>query len=121
MQSFLIALILILIGGVGPLFLWPRFSVMKGVGVLAMVAGCVVGLKEAFSILTNADTLSVSFDYLNTFSLSFQIDPLLPTSSKFHADSPDIHMMICFYLAVKKVNNSSLGFRIFTFRETGTY
>ena len=76
MQSFLIALILILIGGVGPLFLWPRFSVMKGVGVLAMVAGCVVGLKQAFSILTNAHTLSVSFDYLNTFSLSFQIDPL---------------------------------------------
>ncbi|MGD8835237.1 MAG: proton-conducting transporter membrane subunit [Desulfobacteraceae bacterium] len=76
MQSFYIALILILVGGVGPLFLWPRFSVMKGVGVLAMVAGCVMGLKQAFSILMNADTLSVSFDYLNTFSLSFQIDPL---------------------------------------------
>lgn len=76
MQSFLIALILILIGGIGPLFLWRRFALMKGIGMLAIGGGCALGLKHAVSLLMQANTLSASFDYLNAFSLSFQIDPL---------------------------------------------
>jgi hydrogenase-4 component B len=76
MQAFIIALILILFGGIGPLFLWPRFSVMKGIGVLAIGSGCVVGLKQAISLLMQTSTQSVSFNYLNAFTLSFKIDPL---------------------------------------------
>jgi hydrogenase-4 component B len=76
MQAFIIALILILFGGIGPLFLWPRFSAMKGIGVLAIGSGCVVGLKQAVSLLMQAGTQSVSFDYLNAFTLAFKIDPL---------------------------------------------
>jgi hydrogenase-4 component B len=76
MQAFFLALILIFIGGIGPLFLWRRFALMKGFGVLAIGSGCAVGLQQALSILMQSGTRSISFNYLNAFSLSFKIDPL---------------------------------------------
>lgn len=76
MQSYFIALILILFGGIGPLFLCRHFALMKGVGVLAIGSGCALGLKHAITLLMQTGTLSDSFNYLNVFSLSFQIDPL---------------------------------------------
>ncbi len=76
MQPFLAALILILIGGIGPLFLWSHLSLMRAVGVAAIAAGCIVGLVHVLSLLMQAATVSASFDYLHAFTIAFKIDPL---------------------------------------------
>jgi hydrogenase-4 component B len=76
MQSFFIALILIFIGGISPLFLWRRFALMKGVGVLAIAAGCGAGFKHAIALLMQTGTQTASFEYLNAFTIAFKIDPL---------------------------------------------
>ncbi len=76
MQSFSIALILVLIGGIGPLFFWRSFSMMKGFAVLAIGTGCAVGLKHAIALLVQAGVQTASFQYLNAFTIAFKIDTL---------------------------------------------
>jgi hydrogenase-4 component B len=49
---------------------------MKTLGVLAMGAGCLLGVMDAGIKLFNPGIHGVVFDYLNAFSLSFQIDSL---------------------------------------------
>jgi len=49
---------------------------MKSVGVLGIGAGCLIGLSDAVSKLLHGGVYSATFNYLNTFSLSFKIDAL---------------------------------------------
>ena len=76
MPLFFLSLILIVAGGVFPLFLWRRFVLMKTVAVLTIGAGCLLGLGDAATKLTIEGSHSAAFRYLEPFSLSFRIDAL---------------------------------------------
>ena len=76
MDLFFISLVIILAGGVLPLFLKQQFSMMKAVSVFGIAVGCLLGLFDAGKNLSTSGTVSASFDYLNAFSLSFTIDSL---------------------------------------------
>ena len=76
MTGFLASIVLVFCGGVLPLFLWRRFTTMKMVGALAMGAGCLIGVVDAVRHLFHSAGAAVGFSYLNTLSLSFQIDTL---------------------------------------------
>ena len=49
---------------------------MKTVGVLAISAGCLLGLVDAGTKLFHPGDYAVSIDYLNTFALAFRMDGL---------------------------------------------
>lgn len=76
MEIFFSSVLLILAGGGVALFAWKNFSFMKTVGVAAISTGCLLGLMDAGAKLFGQKTCSASFAYLNSFSLSFQIDKL---------------------------------------------
>jgi len=76
MHHFFLSLALIVCGGVLPLFLWRHFFLMRALAVSAMGAGCLLGLLDAGAQLFIPETDGVAFTYLNTFSLSFQMDGL---------------------------------------------
>jgi hydrogenase-4 component B len=76
MDQFFIALILLACGGVAPLFLWHRLVLMRTFGVAFMAAGCLLGAFDALGRLISGQTWGISFPYLNTFSLVFQMDAL---------------------------------------------
>jgi len=76
MNSFFLSISLICIGGLAALFIWRQFILMKTVAVAAIGAGCAIGMIDAIIKLLNPGLYAVSFQYLNLFSLSFQIDGL---------------------------------------------
>lgn len=76
MNHFFLSLSLIVAGGVLPLFLWRHFGLMKTVGVLAMGAGCLMGLVDAGTKLFHPGDFTASIAYLNTFALAFRMDGL---------------------------------------------
>ena len=76
MNLFFLSIVLIVSGGIFALILWRQFTVMKAVGVLAISAGCFLGLIDALSKLFNPGQYSFSINYLNVLSLSFKIDGL---------------------------------------------
>ncbi len=76
MNLFFLSILLIASGGIFALLLWRQFMVMKTVGVLAISAGCFLGLIDALSKLFNPGQFSFSINYLNAFSLTFKIDGL---------------------------------------------
>jgi hydrogenase-4 component B len=63
-------------GGFLSLIFARQFKFMKFLAVLLLSVGCLVGLVEATNQLLQSGTSSASFKYLNTFSLTFQIDGL---------------------------------------------
>ncbi len=76
MPLFFLSLALIAGGGVLPLFLWRRFVLMKTVAVLAIGAGCGLGLIDAGVALSRAGSVSAAFRYLDPLTLSFRLDAL---------------------------------------------
>ena len=76
MNLFFLSVLLIVSGGILSLILWRQFTVMKAIGVLAISAGCFLGLIDALYKLFNPGQYSFSVNYLNTLSLSFKIDGL---------------------------------------------
>ncbi len=76
MNPLFLSILIIASGGILALILWRRFAVMKTIGVLAISAGCVLGLTDALSKLFNPGEYSFSIHYLNVLSLSFKIDGL---------------------------------------------
>ncbi|MBW2219408.1 MAG: hydrogenase [Deltaproteobacteria bacterium] len=76
MNLFFLSIGLIVSGGVFALVLWRQFILMKAAGVLAISAGCFIGLIDALSKLFNPGPYTFSFNYLNVLSLSFKIDGL---------------------------------------------
>ncbi len=76
MNHFFFAVALILYGGLVPLFFGRKFVFMKAAGVLGIGFGCLIGLVYATIKLFQPQIYSVSFSYLNVFSLTFQLDAL---------------------------------------------
>jgi hydrogenase-4 component B len=76
MPLFFLSLILIVGGGIFPLFLWRRFVLMKMAAVLTIGAGCLLGLSDAATKLIIEGSYSAAFRYLEPLSLSFRIDAL---------------------------------------------
>jgi len=76
MSHFFLSLLIIVLGGVTPLFLWRQFTWMRAVGAGFLAIGCLAGLADAVTRLFQPGLETVSVDYLNTFTLSFQADAL---------------------------------------------
>jgi len=76
MNLFFLSLAVIFCGGLLPLFFWRQFTLMKTLGILAIGGGCLLALIDAGTKLFRPGPYTASFDYLNAFSLSFQIDAL---------------------------------------------
>jgi hydrogenase-4 component B len=76
MNLFFLSLTIIFCGGLLPLIFWRQFTLMKISGILAIGGGCLLGLFDAFIKLFYPGPHTASFEYLNAFSLSFQIDAL---------------------------------------------
>jgi hydrogenase-4 component B len=76
MPLFFLALILVAGGGLLPLFFWRRFVLMKTLAVLAIGAGCLLGLCDAAAKLINEGAWSASCSNLDFLSLSFRIDAI---------------------------------------------
>lgn len=55
---------------------WRQFALMKTIGVIGIAGGCLLGLMDAGIKLFRPASDTATFDYLQTFSLSFQIDAL---------------------------------------------
>ena len=66
---------LIFFGGLVALILHRQFFLMKALSVAIICAGCLLGLYGSVCAIYG-DTAFVSFKYLNSFSLSFQVDSL---------------------------------------------
>jgi hydrogenase-4 component B len=76
MNLFFLSLAIIFCGGLLPLVFWRQFTLMKISGILAIGGGCLLGLIDAGTKLFNPGPYAASFEYLNAFSLVFQIDAL---------------------------------------------
>ena len=76
MHLFFLPLAIIFCGGFLPLIFWRHFTLMKSIGILAIAGGCLLGLVDAGTKLFRPGPYTAAFEYLNTFSLSFQIDAL---------------------------------------------
>ncbi len=76
MNYFFLSLLMVFSGGILSLFLRQRFTLMKTAGTLTAGAGCFLGLYDAVAKLILMKTYTASFKYLNTYTLSFQIDSL---------------------------------------------
>ena len=76
MDLFFLSLAIVFCGGSLSLVFWRRTTLTKIIGVLAIGSGCLIGLIDAGTKLFRPGPHIIAFDYLNTFSLSFQIDAL---------------------------------------------
>jgi hydrogenase-4 component B len=76
MNLFFLSLAIIFSGGLLSLFLWRQFALMKTIGVIGIGGGCLLGLIDAGTKLFHPGPYTAVFEYLNAFSLSFQIDAL---------------------------------------------
>ncbi len=76
MHLFLTALLIILSGGILVLPLNRQFTLMKTIGAVSIVAGCLMGLYDAGTKLIRGTSAEISFQYLKQFNLSLQMDGL---------------------------------------------
>ena len=76
MFLFFLSLAIIFCGGLLPLIFWRQFTLMKIIGIVGIGGGCLLGLLDAVIKLFYPGPHTASFEYLNAFSLSFQIDGL---------------------------------------------
>jgi hydrogenase-4 component B len=76
MNLFFLSLAIIFCGGLLPLIIWRQFAMMKAIGVVAIAGGCLLGLIDAGTKLFRPGPYSAAYEYLNAFSLSFNIDAL---------------------------------------------
>ncbi len=76
MNLFFVSLLLIILGGFLSLVLARQFNLMKIAVVFTLSAGCLLGLIDAGTNLIQSGNHTASFQYLNVFSLAFQIDGL---------------------------------------------
>ncbi len=76
MNLFFLSLAVIFCGGLLSLIFYRQFNLMKTIGVLAIGGGSLLGLIDAGTQLFQPGPYRAAFDYLNVFSLSFQIDAL---------------------------------------------
>ncbi|MDR3630866.1 MAG: proton-conducting transporter membrane subunit [Desulfocapsaceae bacterium] len=76
METFLLALGVLLAGGVFPLLTHRLFNFMKAVYIGATVCGCGIGLYAAGISLRSSEIVSISWPWLHIFMLSFSLDSL---------------------------------------------
>ena len=76
METFFVALGLLLVGGIFPLLTSRFFRFMKTGYICATIAGCGFGLCAAAIPLRNPEILSVSWPWLHLFTLSLSLDSL---------------------------------------------
>lgn len=76
MNYFFFAIAIVIYGGLVPLFLWRKFGFMKTAGTLSIGFGCLLGMVYAIVRLFHPPIDIASFNYLNAFSLTFEIDAL---------------------------------------------
>jgi hydrogenase-4 component B len=76
MNLFLLSLVIMFCGGLLSLIFWRHFVLMKIIGIMAIGGGCLLGLIDAGTKLFRPGPYTAAIDYLNAFSLSFQIDAL---------------------------------------------
>ena len=74
METFFIALGILLVGGVFPLFTHRLFNSMKAGYICITVIGCLIGLYAL--PLGNPGVSAVSWNWLHVFTLSFSLDSL---------------------------------------------
>ncbi|MFZ2631024.1 MAG: proton-conducting transporter membrane subunit [Desulfosalsimonadaceae bacterium] len=76
MDFFFLSILMMVAGSVFCLVIHRQFILMKTVGVLAISAGCLIGLINSLIQLFRPGTDAVAVNYLHAFSLSFAIDGL---------------------------------------------
>ena len=77
MDTFFVSLLVILAGGIAGLLFNRQFTLMKLSAIIAMSAGCGIGLYFTFAQLLNGDDGMVfSFHWLHLFTLAFNIDSI---------------------------------------------
>lgn len=75
MDTFFLAIGVILVAGILPLVISRQFSLMKSSCVLIMGIGCIIGLIDVLSFLrTPAEAATASWPWLHIFTLSFKLD-----------------------------------------------
>ncbi|MBW1803181.1 MAG: hydrogenase, partial [Deltaproteobacteria bacterium] len=75
MDLFILSQVLIFGGGLAALLLHGKFSLMKAVSAAFICLGCLLGLYVSVNSLFG-ETARVSFQYLSSFSISFEVDSL---------------------------------------------
>ena len=76
MNLFFLSILMIAASGTLALVVCRSFPLMKIVAVLGIAMGSCLGMLDALSRLSHAESASLSIDYLHTFSLAFNIDGL---------------------------------------------
>ncbi len=76
MTLFFAANLIIAAGGILALLTWQQFHFMKTVSVLALVAGCLLGVFDAVEKLLHPGEFNAAVSFLNASSLTFRIDSL---------------------------------------------
>lgn len=76
MNTFLLSLLVIAIGGLFPLLSYKQFSLMKSGYIAITLAGCIVGLSTVIAPLTGGLVEHYSRSWLQIFSFSLTLDSL---------------------------------------------
>jgi hydrogenase-4 component B len=76
MNLFFLSLLIIVSGGVASFFFTHQFRRMKMVSAGLIGAGCTIGFMDALIKLFRTGPCKASYNYLNAFTLSFEIDGL---------------------------------------------
>ncbi len=76
MDFFFIANLIIAGGGLLALLTWKQFNLMRGLSVLALAAGCLIGFLDALDKLLHPGAYSASIQFISTSSLTFRVDAL---------------------------------------------
>jgi len=76
MSQFFTSVLIVLIGGFLSLVLARQAKLSKIISVFSLSAGCLWGLVDAVTKLSQSTVVSETFLYLNAFSLTFEIDGL---------------------------------------------
>ena len=75
MDTFFLAIGVILVAGILPLVISRQFNLMKASCVLIMALGCIIGLVDVLSFLrTPVEAATMSWPWLHIFTLSFKMD-----------------------------------------------
>lgn len=74
MDTFFVSIAVILAGGGTGLLFYRQFTLMKLMAIATTSAGCGIGLYYVLPKLLQGTTAAVSYNWLHTFTLSFQLD-----------------------------------------------
>jgi hydrogenase-4 component B len=76
MSQFFLSLLIIISGGLVSLVLAKQAKLSRGIAVLFIAAGSLVGAVDAVGKLVKSMTGSASYVYLDTFELAFKVDAI---------------------------------------------